>query len=137
MIYQYHSTLFGSDVQVSYNQHGLLCGFTVLTRDVEKINSQTDQFKNYYREEDFVNNAKQHKLKVVKIEREVSFEMFWDAYKQKDCGRTKAEQTWNKMSKADQVEAFEFIPAFNGILKNSGTAKPYATTYLNQKRWIR
>lgn len=122
---------------MSYNRHGLLCGFTVMDKDVEKLNTQLEQFKNFYREQDFLLSAKEHKLKLTRVEVEVSFEMFWDAYKQKDCGRTKAEQTWNKMPKAEQVQAFEFIPAFNSILKNSGTAKPYATTYLNQKRWIR
>jgi hypothetical protein len=134
--YQYYSTIFGSEVQVMYNQSGLLTGFTVL-HNVEKINSQLDQFKNWFRLEDFLIEAKKHSLKVTEIDRVVTFEMFWEKYKQKDCGRKKGEASWKELSKADQVKAFDFIDYFNGILKMNATAKPYATTYLNQKRWER
>lgn len=134
--YQYHSAKFGSDVQVTYNKHGLLSGFTVLN-DVERIHSQLPEFTNYFKESDFLFSAKTHNLKITEVERKVTFEMFWEQYKEKNCGVTKAKQAWEKLSKADQVEAVDFITAFNGILKLNNTAKPYATTYLNQKRWIR
>lgn len=137
MTYQYYSAKFDSEVQVSYNRNGILSGFQVMRPDVNELKSRDQCFSNYFQERDFLAEAKKHSLKLVKVEREVSFDEFWETYKQKDCGRTKAEQIWNKMSKADQVEAFDFIPGLNGILKNNGTAKPYATTYLNQRRWIR
>lgn len=136
--YQYHSAIFGREVQSTYNSHGLLVAFNVIDgNDVTKVNLASGQLKNYVNENEFITAATNNKLKFTEVERLVTFEMFWDSYKQKDCGRTKAEQTWNKLSKADQVQAFDFINAFNGILKLSGTAKPYATTYLNSKRWIR
>lgn len=136
--YQYHSAIFGCEVQSTYNKHGLLIGFNVINgNDVAAVNLSSGMLKNYVNELDFLAVAKQNNLKLTQVERVVTFELFWDAYKQKDCGRTKAEQVWNKLSKADQVEAFDFIAAFNGILKMNGTAKPYATTYLNSKRWIR
>lgn len=136
--YQYHSAIFGCNVQSTYNKHGLLVSFTVLDgNDVTKVNLASGQLKNYVNELDFLAIAKQNGLKLTEVERVITFDLFWDAYKQKDCGRTKAEQVWGKLSKADQLEAYDFIPAFNGILKMNGTAKPYATTYLNSKRWIR
>lgn len=138
MIYQYHSIKFGSPVQVTYNKHGILTGFTVMNNEqVEKIHSHKDVFENYFREVDFLASAKQHGLKLTQIERTITFDMFWDAYQEKNCGRKKAEAVWTKLSKADQLGAYDYIPAFNGILKMNGTAKPYATSYLNQTRWIK
>lgn len=135
--YQYHSAKLGCEVQVSYNKHGILCEFKTLVTDMEKHYSGEKEFKNFYHEEDFKAAALHHKLKIVEVARVVTFDMFWEEYKQKDCGRTKGELAWNKLSKTEQLEAFDFIKSFNSILKNSGTAKPYATTYLNSKRWIR
>lgn len=136
MTYQYFSVKFGSPVQVSYNKHGILTGFSVLNNElVEKIQSHSAMFENFFREQEFLMSAKQHGLKLTQIERVVTFDMFWEAYQEKSCGRKKAEATWNKLSKADQIRAFDYIPALNGLLKMNGTAKAYATTYLNQERW--
>jgi hypothetical protein len=136
--YQYHSKIFNADVQATYNQAGILVGFTVLNGNVvERIDLESGVLKNYAHEASFLENATKNKLKLTEIERVVTFEMFWNTYKQKDCGRTKAEAIWDKLSKADQLGAYDFIPAFDGILKLNGTAKPYATTYINSKRWIR
>ncbi|WP_317899450.1 hypothetical protein [Aurantibacillus circumpalustris] len=136
--YQYHSQKFKSDVTVSYNKHGILTGFNVLSGNaVDQLHSHDREFKNFFYEVDFIASAKQHGLKIIEVQRVVTFEMFWKDYEEKNCGRTKAEACWNRMSKFDQVEAYDFIKAFNGILKLNQTAKPYATTYLNSKRWIR
>ena len=137
MIYEYYSTIFGSPVQVSYNKHGILAGFTVMNAgEVEKLNTKLPEFKNFYNESDFIAAAKQHGLKITKVERTVTFDMFWEAYKQKDCGRTKGEIAWKALTKTEQIESFDFIGKFEARLKINNTPKPYATTYLNQKRWI-
>ena len=134
--YQYYSQIFNSEVQISYNEIGILQAFTVLNT-VEKLNTHLTEFKNYFSHDDFITSAQTHKLKLTEIERVVTFDMFWEKYKEKNCGRTKGEAAWKQLSKVDQIKAYDFIEAFNGILKNNSTAKPYATTYLNQKRWIR
>lgn len=136
--YQYYSQIYCSDIQVSYNQYGILTNVQVLnSHEIHQVHAAAEQLKNYLKEVDFVAAAMANKLKYFEVDRKVSFADFWDKYKQKDCGRTKAEESWNKLSKINQVMAFDFIPAFEGILKMSNTPKPYATTYLNQKRWIR
>ena len=135
--YQYYSTLIGVDVQVTYNEHGLLHAFSAVEK-VDNIKTATAiQLHNYLKEIDFIAAAKQHKLKYTEVQRVVTFDMFWDKYAQKDCGRKKAEALWNTLGKADQIRAFDYIDYYNGILKMNSTAKAYATTYLNQKRWIR
>lgn len=136
--YQYYSTIFSSEAQSTYNAKGILvCFFVVNNNEIEKVNLESGLLKNYVYEKDFLEAAKKHKLKLTEIARVVTFDQFWDTYKEKNCGRTKCEEKWDKLSKKDQLDAFDFIPTLNSILKDKGTAKPYATTYLNSKRWIR
>ncbi len=137
--YQYHSSYFGTTVQVTYNKNGFLVGFSVNEpHQLEGLNVDVNThpyFKNWATEAVFVSECKQRNVKLTQVDRAVTFEMFWQAYGNKDCGRMKAELSWNKLSKTDQIEAFDFIPALNSKLKLSQLAKPYATTYLNQRRW--
>lgn len=136
--YEYHSVIFGAPVQVTYNKHGIFSGFVVLSGgQVERVSTASKNVQNHLYEVDFISAAKTHKLKFTEVDRVVTFEMAWDKYRQKDCGRAKGEMAWNKLSKADQVEAFDFIDAFKGIIKMNQTALPYFTTYINSKRWIR
>jgi hypothetical protein len=136
--FEYHSVKYGSPVQVTYNKNGIFTGFVVLSGEqIEKVNSQSKSMQNHFFEDDFLAEAKAHGLKYTEVERVVTFDMAWDKYRQKDCGRTKGEAAWNKLSKVDQVEAFDFIDGFKAIVKLNQTALPYFTTYINSKRWIR
>lgn len=67
-------------------------------------------------------------------DREVTFEMFWNRYNDKArSSKKKTEAAWNKLSKADQVKAYLYIPTY---LMYKGTAeKKYATTYLHDELW--
>lgn len=135
--YQYHSQIFRSDVQVSYNKQGILCGFIVMdASQIESLHTQEKQFKNFYYQKDFLGEAALHKLKFTEVQRVVTFEMFWIRYNHKDCGRAEGLKAWNKLSKEDQIDGFDFIPRYESILKQPPfPAKLYATTYLNKKRW--
>lgn len=67
-------------------------------------------------------------------DREITFEMFWNRYNDKSrSSRKKTEQKWNKLTKADQVKAYCYIPVY---LKNKGEAGlKYAETYLHAELW--
>lgn len=67
-------------------------------------------------------------------DRELTFAMFWNRYNDKSrSSRKKTEVVWNKLSTADQVKAYLYIPTY---LKNKGSAeKKHATTYLNDELW--
>lgn len=77
-------------------------------------------------------------VKQTEIEFEVTFEQFWKAYfrdRLKDnSSKKRAELKWNKMTKRDQVKAFNYIPAYMSKIK-PGTEPKYAETYLNAEVW--
>jgi len=132
-IYTYYSSLFLSEVKVSFTD-GIFSSFEVIEAG-QKKESAKGAFNLYILQEAFIKAAIENKVKLTEINREVSFDMFWDAYAEKNCGKKKAIQSWEKLPKEEQLKAFDYIKKYNSILNTTKTAKAYATTYLNQARW--
>ncbi len=65
---------------------------------------------------------------------EVTFDMFWNRYNDKDrSSKKKTLAMWEKMSQAEQIKAYLYIPVYN---RHRGNAeKKYATTYLAAELW--
>lgn len=66
---------------------------------------------------------------------EVTFEMFWNRYNEKDrSSKKKTLLKWNRLSREQQLLAYDYV---NTYFKNipSGIAKKYAETYLNSEIW--
>lgn len=75
----------------------------------------------------------QAKFEEVKLD--ITFELFWNRYNEKvRSSKKKAQVTWNRMSKADQVKAFNYIAKYKQSIP-SGVACKYAETYLNAELW--
>jgi len=70
------------------------------------------------------------------VSKPVSFETFWDEYGYK-LDRLKAQKIWDKLSAKDQQEAIRYIPIYEAHIKDKGTAKKYAKTYLADKPWVK
>lgn len=69
-------------------------------------------------------------------EPDLSFEAFWNAYNNKVGKKKMAENTWNKLSKANKIKALQAISSYNKYLsRKPGIDKAHATTYLNQEYW--
>ena len=72
---------------------------------------------------------------LTEIKQEVTFDMFWNRYNLKDRSSKKRTQVkWNRMSRADQVRAFNHIAKYELTLK-PGVDKKYAESYLNAELW--
>lgn len=129
-IYQYYSPGFNSNVTLSYN-NGLLVAV-----DVDAPIQLPSQHRCYFftNEADFVGSCKQNKMPFTELKREVSFELFWDKYAYK-VGKEEAKQQWAKLSRIDQEAAYDYIPAYNGRLKQSNEARRHPSTYLHKKTW--
>ena len=66
---------------------------------------------------------------------EITFEMFWNRYNEKvRSSKKKAMITWKRLSRADQVKAFNHIRKYEQNIA-PGVAKKYAETYLNAELW--
>ena len=74
------------------------------------------------------------KLKIEEQITEVTFDYFYNPYAVKEA-RQKAEKSWERLSKAERIKAFKYIPVLRSKCNLSGIAMPYPATYLNNKRW--
>jgi hypothetical protein len=74
------------------------------------------------------------KVTVVELNQQVTFEMFWLKYNDRErSSRKRCLAMWDKFSKDNQVKAYYFIDTYN---RNRGTAeKKYCETYLKSELW--
>lgn len=138
--YEYFSKGFGSNVQVTYKD-GVIQKVELEDTEPEVVNSGThpDALAKCYffiYEEGFL-EATKNKLKIKEITRQITFEMFWDAYNYKTSGKEEAKRAWAKLSKINQVMAFDYIKQYEAQLKLNPVSKLYGSTYLNAKRWVK
>lgn len=72
---------------------------------------------------------------LVEIEESVTFEMFWNRYNDKArSSKVKTKRVWDKMSRAEQVKAYNYIERYVRNIPPT-VCKKYATTYLNDQLW--
>lgn len=134
-IYQYFSIGFGSNVTLHYVD-GLLSEAKIDAIKMDDTTEVKDKAFFFTKEETFIGSCEKYKIKYTELERVVTFEMFWKRYDYVMSGKKKAQEAWDKLSKLDQVQAYDFIPAYFSHLKlNTNISKKYACTYLNQMMW--
>lgn len=138
--YEYFSIGFGGNVQVTYKD-GVIHKVELEDTELEVVNSGTHPealAKCYFfiYEAGFL-VATTGKLKVKEITREITFDMFWDAYNYKTSGKEEAKRAWAKLSKVNQVMAYDYIKQYESQLKLNPVSKQYGSSYLNAKRWIK
>lgn len=71
---------------------------------------------------------------VHKGEPDISFDVFWEAYGNK-VKRVKTKAIWDKMTKADRLNALAGIRGYDRYLAKTRIAKAHPSTYLNQSYW--
>lgn len=65
----------------------------------------------------------------------ITFEMFWNKYNDKArSSKVKTERVWNRMSRSEQVKAYNFIGKYVQSIPPT-VCRKYATTYLNDQLW--
>lgn len=128
------SSKFTGQVIFEYNELGKLESMTVQA----ELNEKQENSLGYYMpwnisDIDALRAAANHATFTFQ-DREITFDMFWNRYDDKSrSSKKKTKQLWDKMSQAEQVKAYLYIPVY---LRNKGTAdKKYATTYLNDELW--
>lgn len=72
---------------------------------------------------------------VTEVLESIDFNAFWNRYDDKArSSRIKTERVWNRMSRAEQMKAYNFVPKYFRSIPG-GVMKKYATTYLNDQLW--
>ena len=73
--------------------------------------------------------------KLTELRQEITFEMFWNRYDEKlRSSKKRTMAKWNRMTRAAQIAAFNFIGKYENNIPN-GVAKKYAESYLNAELW--
>jgi hypothetical protein len=130
------SPMFEGDVTFIFSENGYINTYinsALLTED-----QQTFLISNFPFKLDELNKliSKSKSLHLREVPLELTFTMFWDKYNYKS-DKYLAEKIWNKMSKKEQLEAYEYIPFYHSEIARTGASKKYPKTYLNQKPWIK
>jgi hypothetical protein len=75
------------------------------------------------------------KIKVEQIPNDLSFEVFWNAYRNKVGDKAKAEKLWQALNDAARVEVLDSLKKYETYLSKTKVAKVYPERYLSQQRW--
>lgn len=132
--YKYYSQTLQANITISFYEGAFKSVDIELGHEVVKKDGLVKFLAN---EAEFLKEAKDRNIQLIELDREVTFEMFWDAYKYKTSGKIEAEKAWKKLTKDDQIAAFDYIPVYNSILKTNKANRLHGSTYLNAKRWIK
>lgn len=132
--YQYYSKKFDSLVTVSYF-NGFIKSFEIEAINENKEYSEMTQIPTL--ETTFLKGATDFNMNVKKVDREITFEMFWDKYDYKASGKKEAQTAWNKLNKRDQQGAYDWITPYFSQIKLENKPKLHASSYLNKQRWIK
>lgn len=136
-IYEIYSNPLCCNVCLQYRD-GVLYSFQADNATFDKEACKDKRYVMFFTEEAFLKAAAEAKVKLTIIKREITFDMFWDKYDHKAVsGKQEAIKSWEKLSKKDQIGAFDYITVYNSILKSNPVSKLHASTYLNKKRWIK
>lgn len=135
-VYSLTSEGFSGEVIFEYNEGGLLEKYDISSAQLSE-DQQIWMLKRLPRELAELDRIIKGTIsaKLTEISQNVTFEMFWNKYNEKErSSKKRTLQKWNRMGKADQAKAYYYIQKYlNSIAV--GVAKKYAETYLNAELW--
>lgn len=128
------SEKFGGKVLLKFGNGDFFCGI-----DFEHSgcnHSQVEWFVDHLPQNvNSLNYYTNRQLGVAEVLESIDFDAFWDRYDDKArSSKVKTRKVWDKMSRTDQVKAYNYIARYTMNIP-SGVCKKYATTYLNDQLW--
>lgn len=134
--YQVESKLLATQLQFTYSNQGTLVGFRVVDDVLIAPKTVAGILENALTLDLLKTYAQGKNMPVVEVPTDISFKVFWEAYNYKEAGDKKdAQKKWDLLDETEKVNALLYIKKYNAHQLNSGAARLYAKTYLNQKRW--
>lgn len=135
--YSYTSNSLEGEIILGYSEEGW-----IVTFDASQVTFKENQHESFLRNFPW---TPEHLKKLVdgdagrsmtEIVENVTFEMFWERYDHKTLShKKKSQERWNKLSKTEQLKAYNHIPKYFRLLVINGTYKKNAETYLNAQLW--
>lgn len=135
--YNIIGTDFKGVMVFKFNLNGILTAFEL--NDAEELNEKQIAWlfsRHFPYRESQINNLRAIKqFTVTEGEFNLTFEMFWIAFKYK-VKRVLAEKAWEKLSDDDKIKAIAGIRHYDAFLfRKRNQDKAYPSTYLNQRYW--
>lgn len=76
------------------------------------------------------------KAKIVEVQKDLSFEAFWELYNYKKGKKDSCKRTWEGISQADKVLAMNYIKVYKKFLADRPHVEcMYPQSYLNRAEW--
>jgi hypothetical protein len=126
-------------VELRFNSDSLLVGYNMRA---EWNGEQVRWFLHHFpRSHNALVQLQEHlgkSVSVTELVREVSFEEFWKRYfagrSSDNSSKKKSEIRWNRMTKAEQLLAYNHVPRYLNKIP-AGVGVKLAETYLNSEVW--
>ena len=133
MIYQITSEAWPGYIEIEFNKDGFM--IRTDTTNAELSEKQQIWFLQKMPRE----FSELHRViagttaKLTALVKEITFEEIWEKYDFK-VGKKEALAKWNKMPKAEQIKAFNYVQKYKAK-KLDTQAQLYLASYLNKERW--
>jgi hypothetical protein len=131
--FQITSAKIGATLTFGFNSNGALCAFEITDAELTVDETMKVFGGVFFVQTEFLEYCKRHKVDVVEILPDISFDAFWKKYDYKQ-GKVKAAQEWQRLSQANQTAAMAGIAKYKRNIP-TGIAPVYAERYLKYKRW--
>ncbi|RIV21364.1 hypothetical protein DYU11_18330 [Fibrisoma montanum] len=131
--YTITSTSFEGELTFTYNEEGILTGFfndaTLSEKHLDWLHRNFPVVQVLL--ERMAGNSETLTIRLTT--NEVTFEQFWEAYNYK-VDKQEAKKAFDKLTKDEQIKAFETIPSYNFyLMMRPNTNRLYPATYLRGK----
>lgn len=130
--YQYFSKRLNCTVELSFKD-GVFYKSTI--NDLQVSTPDNTGICNFPLTEAWFISSMSDNKSLVKIQEDVTFDIFYNLYAYKVGSKSKAKRAWDNLSKKDQLSAYHYIPAYKQHKKTSGEFLQHASSYLNGKVW--
>lgn len=132
--YQYFSERFKCTVEISYKNE-IIFKVTINDPELQNVTLQNEALSKFPMFEPYFIQSMADNKTLVKIQEDVTFDIFYNLYAYKVGSKSKAKRAWDNLSKKDQLSAYHYIAAYKQHKKTSGEFLQHASSYLNGKVW--
>ena len=132
------TTLSPDGIVYYYSESGLFVGVKIMQETLSEPQRKSILNTLHTNVDAFLSWAKMFSkdsgAEVVELQQDITFNMFWTKYNDKDrSSKKRSLALWTKLDKANQVKAYYHYDKYNR--KRGNAEKKYCETYLSAELW--
>jgi hypothetical protein len=133
MIYHITSPAWPGYIEIEFNDHGLMTRTDLTNATLSEDQQKWFLIKMPREQSELQRVIEKTSATITEMKTEITFEDMWNRYDYK-VGKQEAQAKWNKMTKPEQIKAYNYIPKYKSR-KLESQAMLYLASYLNKARW--